>query len=303
MYVGQEHLNLSTTPVMTEHGIEPRHLGVRVYLTATDDSFLLMPGGLTRVTESAETMIVSLQKGGGSKDTWALTEGPVSDFSMLRSSDETVQLNRGGNDLPSRAADNLFWLGRYVQRAEDMVRLLRGVLVRLTEKSGLADVPEVPTLLKAVTHLTQTLPGFVGAGAEERLAHPEAELFSLIFQRERVGSLSYDYRCIQRAAASVRDRISMDMWRILSSLPPEDPFDPANPPTLSDALDLLNQRVLILAGFGGIAMESMTRGYGWSFLDMGRKIERASHTIGLLHHTLTPTASARPEPPSGSWEG
>src|ERR1019366_872166 len=229
-FVGQEYLDLSTTPVLTEQGIRPRHVGVRVYLTAEENGFLLMPGGLTRVTASAETMVVSLQKGGGSKDTWVLSDTPVSDFTLLRPAGQNLPLSRAGNDLPSRAADNLFWLGRYVQRAEDMVRLLRGILVRLTEKSGIADVPELPTLLKAVTHLTQTLPGFVGAGAAERLAHPENELYSLVFQRERVGSLSYNYRCIQPAAASVRDRISMDMWRILSSLPPEDPFDAENPP-------------------------------------------------------------------------
>lgn len=291
-YVGQERLTLSTMPVLTEDGIVPRHVVTRAYLCADEDGFLLMPGGLTRVTATAETMVVSLQKGGGSKDTWVLTEGAVSDFTLLRPAGEGIALTRAGNDLPSRAADNLFWLGRYVQRAEDMVRLLRGVLVRLTEKSGLADVPELPTLLRAVTHLTQAMPGFVGEGAEERLAQPEGELFSLIFPRDRVGSLSYNIRSIQRAAASVRDRISMDMWRILSSLPPEDPFDPTNPPTLSDVLDLLNQRVLILAGFGGIAMESMTRGHGWRFLDMGRKIERAQHTIGLLHWTLTPPGPA-----------
>lgn len=285
-YVGQERLALSTTPVLTDEGIVPRRVVTRVYLTAHENSFLLMPGGLTRVTASAETMVVSLQKGGGSKDTWVLTEGPVSDVSLLPPAGQNVELTRAGNDLPSRAADNLFWLGRYVQRAEDLVRLLRGVLVRLTEKAGLADVPELPTLLQAVTNLTQTQPGFVGVGAAERLADPREELLSLIYQRERVGSLSYNYRAIQRAAASARDRISMDMWRILSSLPPEDAFDPANPPTLSDALDQLNQRVLILAGFGGIAMESMTRGHGWRFLDMGRKIERAVHTIGLLHWTL-----------------
>ncbi len=289
-YVGQEQVTLSTTPVLTEQGIVPRHVVMRAYLTASDSSFMLMPGGLTRVTASADTLIVSLQQGGGSKDTWVLTEGPVSEVSLLPPAGHAIELSRAGNDLPSRAADNLFWLGRYVQRSEDMVRLLRGILVRLTEKSGLADVPELPTLLRALTHLTQALPGFVGAGADERLTNPRTELFSLIFQPERAGSLAYNYRSIHRAAASVRDRISMDMWRILSSLPYADPFDPANPPTLSDILDLLNERVLILAGFGGIAMESMTRGHGWRFLDMGRKIEHALHTIGLLHWTLTPTA-------------
>jgi len=302
IYVGQEQITLSTTPVVTESGIVPRHVVTRAYLSAVEGGFITMPGGLSRVTASADTMVVSLQRGGGSKDTWVLTEGPVTDVTLLRPIGQAVELSRGGDDLPSRAADNLFWLGRYVQRAEDMVRLLRGILVRLTEKAGLADVPELPTLLQAVTHLTQTSPGFVGAGAEERLAHPEGELFSLIFQRDRVGSLSYNYRCIHRAAGSVRDRISMDMWRILSSLPPEDPFDSANTPTLSDVLDLLNQRVLILAGFGGIAMESMTRGHGWRFLDMGRKIERALHTIGLLRWLLLPDAPVAPAPGSPNVE-
>jgi uncharacterized alpha-E superfamily protein len=125
------------------------------------------------------------------------------------------------------------------------------------------------------------------------LAAPEDELISLIFQSDRVGSLSFNYRRILRAAASARDRISMDMWRILSSLPSEDGFDLSDPPTLSDVLDLLNQRVLILAGFGGIAMESMTRGHAWRFLDMGRKIERAVHTIGLLQWTLAAQQGGR----------
>ena len=221
----------------------PRHVGVRVYLTAQDDGFLLMPGGLTRVTASEDSMVVSLQRGGGSKDTWVLSDTPVSDFTMLRPAGQTIQLSRAGNDLPSRAADNLFWLGRYVQRAEDMVRLLRGIVVRLTEKSGLADVPELPTLLRAVTHLTQTLPGFVGAGAEEPPGlYPGRGIVLADLSARAIGSLSYNYRCIQRAAASVRDRISMDMWRILGSLPPDDPFDPANPPTLSDAAPICSTK-------------------------------------------------------------
>jgi uncharacterized alpha-E superfamily protein len=176
-----------------------------------------------------------------------------------------------------------------------MVRLLRGIFIRLTEKAGLAEVPELPVLLRALTHLTQAMPGFVGDGAKERLAAPRDELFSLIFQRDRVGSLAYNLHSIHRSVASVRDRISLDMWRILSSLSLEETAPADAEPTLSDVLDLLDQRVITLAGFGGIAMESMTRGHGWRFLDMGRKIERASHTVGLLRCTLTaPGANEMP---------
>ena len=302
-YVGQDHVNLSTTPVLAEEGVQPRHLVVRMYLAATENSFTLMPGGLARFTASGDTMVVSLHQGGGSKDTWVLTTGPVSTFSMLRPGAGSVELSRGGSDLPSRAADNLFWLGRYVERAESLVRLLRVILVRLTENSGLAEVPEVPCLLRALTHMFQSFPGFVGDGADARLAHPEEELFAMVFNQEHAGSLAYTLHSLYRVAGSVRDRISMDMWRVLSGL---DLFDTrqnhdwnsADAPdltTLSDMLDLLNHSVITLAAFGGLAMESMTRGHAWRFLDMGRKVERCLHIIGLIRATLT-TVSANEGP-------
>ena len=122
---------------------------LRTYLTPRGDTFAVMPGGLTRVTASTETLVVSMQKGGRSKDTWVLASGPVSTLTLLSPLVQAIELSRGGNDLPSRAADNLFWLGRYGERAEGFVRLLRGIVVRLTEKTGLADVPELPTLLRA----------------------------------------------------------------------------------------------------------------------------------------------------------
>ncbi|MEY4395787.1 MAG: hypothetical protein RL595_3036 [Planctomycetota bacterium] len=285
-FVGQEILNLSTTPTMTEKGLEPRHVLCRMYLGAHGTSFEMMPGGLTRITPSPETMVVSLQSGGGSKDTWVLSKGPVNEFTMLKPNARAMELSRAGNDIPSRAADNLFWLGRYVERAEGMVRLLRGVLVRLTEKSGLADVPELPTLLRAITHLTQTFPGFLGEGSESRLINPTAELMELVFQPDYVNGFAFLIRSIQRTASSVRDRISMDMWRILSHLPPEKPANTKGRTSLSELLDMLNHRVITLAGFGGITMESMTRGHGWRFLDMGRKIEGAFHMVKLVKSTL-----------------
>ncbi len=292
-YVGQRRLDLSTVPVLTDSGFSPRKVVFRTYLAASEKTFCMMPGGLTRVTSGSETMITSLQHGGGSKDTWWLTEGDVSDFTLLGRGNGSSVLSRGGNDLPSRAADNLFWLGRYVQRAEDLVRLIRGILIRLTEKSGLADVPELPLLLGALTHLSQSFPGFVGEGAEHRLAAPEEELESLLFDDERIGSLAYNVQSIHRAAFSVRDRVSLDMWRILGNLSERTSTRPDDPTNLVATLDLLGDLVITLAAFGGMATESMTRGHGWRFLDMGRRLERAWHTVGLLRWTLCQ---------SGPWE-
>ena len=124
--------------------------------------------------------------------------------------------------------------------------------------------------------MTKTLPGFIGAGAAERLANPEKELLVLIFDRKRKGGLAWTLYELARVAGTMRDRISSDMWCILSSLDLTDAralADSDNAPTLSDVLDMLNRMVITLAAFGGLATDSMTRGQGWRFLDLGRRIE------------------------------
>ena len=272
---------------------------LRTYLAAHEDSFVVMPGGLTRVSASADTMVVSMQRGGGSKDTWMLSEGPVQQLTLLGPGGVPLEITRGGSDLPSRVADNLYWLGRYVERAEGLTRLLRGVLVRLTETSGLAESPELPTLLRTVTLMSDCFPGFIGDGAELHLPAPGDELASVIHDSQRIGSLASTVNSLWQLAATVRDRISNDMWRVLGDLSPlrgdqrfaANDGDGREPPsvtrTLSDELDLLDRVVITLAAFGGLAVESMTRSAGWRFLDMGRKLERAFHTITMLRSTLT----------------
>jgi uncharacterized circularly permuted ATP-grasp superfamily protein/uncharacterized alpha-E superfamily protein len=308
-YVGQEQLRLSTTPTLVGDHVRARHLVIRTFLAAdtSPSGYVVMPGGLTRFAASADTLVVSMQKGGGSKDTWVLSPGPVSQFSLLPTTVQPVELSRGGGDLPSRAADDLFWLGRYVERVEGAVRLLRGILVRLTEKSGLVEVPELPALLRALTYQTMTHPGFLGAGAEERIAAPEGELRAVMFDADRAGSVAATVAALHRAAGKVRDRISIDMWRVLSGLHLEAeapygfvsndrdrerprvqvrPGDPDSRRALSPLLDTLDRLVITLAAFSGMAMESMTRGQAWRFLDMGRRLERSLHTLGLLRSTL-----------------
>ncbi len=304
-FVGQEQISLASAPVMLGDRLHSRYAGVRVFLTARGEGYAVMPGGLTRIASSADSKVVTMQHGGGSKDTWVLADQPVSAFSLLSSSHRPVRLSRAGGDLSSRHADNFYWLGRYVERAESVVRLLRGIIIRLTEKAGMADVPELPILLRVLTAQTRTFPGFLDQNPPIALDEPEGEILSVIFDRDRPGSLAATLALLQRVASKVRDRISSDMWRTLSHLMVnlmadltamamlspigQDAAEVSRVDAraiLSDVLELLDAGISRLAAFSGLVAENLTRGQSWTFLDMGRRLERLLQMSSLLRGTL-----------------
>jgi uncharacterized circularly permuted ATP-grasp superfamily protein/uncharacterized alpha-E superfamily protein len=271
-FVAQERLPLSLSPTLTTDGVQQRKTVVRLYLTGNGDSFEMMPGGLTRFGSTADSDFVSMQYGGGSKDTWVLTDGAVHTFSLLPPKDDPIQLTRGGGDVPSRAADNLFWLGRYAERAEGVARLLRCVVSRLAERSTADEGPELIPLLQTLAAHTDGKP------------KTPADVFAALDSTALPGSLASALRDLHRVAGLVRDRISLDMWRVVSRATRHPHRDERR--THADALDEIDTTILRLAAFGGMAVESMTRTDGWRFLDLGRKIERSMHVIKLVRGTL-----------------
>jgi uncharacterized circularly permuted ATP-grasp superfamily protein/uncharacterized alpha-E superfamily protein len=285
-FVGQQWITRSTAPVLSG-GIEPWHVALRAFLVAADGSYQVMPGGLTRVSAVGDRLGDSMLAGEGSKDVWVLSEGPVTPVSLLQSPDTPIPLRRSGNDLPSRVADNLYWLGRHVERAEGAVRLLRSILLRLTSEGDPAGVPELPPLLRALAEHGQIRPEIVVYARGKEAPVVDREIRAFIFDPQRGGSLRTTVDAVRNVASIVRDRISLDSWRILNRV--EQDFLTIHPSAtvqLSDALTMLNQMIVDLSAFSGLGMESMTRGPGWRFLDMGRRIERAQHTISLLRSTL-----------------
>src|SRR5271154_6619410 len=135
-FVAQEQVALSSVPVWQEGaGLAPRHMVLRVYLIASEGSYTVMPGGLTRITSSLDSLVASMQHGGGSKDTWVLSSSPVPQTTLLSGASTSLEVSRATFDLPSRVADNLFWLGRYAERVESAVRVARAILTRLYQES------------------------------------------------------------------------------------------------------------------------------------------------------------------------
>jgi uncharacterized circularly permuted ATP-grasp superfamily protein/uncharacterized alpha-E superfamily protein len=287
-FVGQEKIALSTAPVWLDHRLEPRSLVVRAYATAIGDSYSVMPGGLTRVANAPQSTVVSMQSGGGSKDTWVLSDEPVSVVTLLPASEGPVALERAPIDLPSRVADNLFWLGRYAERSEGLVRLLRSVASRLADESGSADTPELSALLQTMAAMDLLPRRF---GERVALVELEQEILAMIFKQRRQGSLRQTLNQLRRFASVVRDRLSVDTWRILNQLH-HGVRTPNARVQLDAALALLNHTIMELAAFSGMEMENMTRGNGWRFLDIGRRLERSVNLVNLVRAALSATGAS-----------
>jgi uncharacterized circularly permuted ATP-grasp superfamily protein/uncharacterized alpha-E superfamily protein len=282
-YVAQEQVPLSTVPVWDDGTLRPRHLVLRVYAVASGGSYSVMPGALTRVTASLDDLVTSMQSGGGSKDTWVMAEEPTSQFSLLPHSQTRLDVSRATFDLPSRVADNLFWLGRYVERVEPAVRVARAILPRLFQESELmamAGVAAGKRILTGMGYISQEL-----EPSNNRLGSLEREVLAMIYDGEARSGLPSSMHRVRSVGWLLRDRISADAWRILNHLdlqlsaPP-----PPEPIRVSAAQALLDQAISTLSAFGGLVMESMTRGDGWRFLDIGRRIERASQMVDLIRH-------------------
>jgi uncharacterized circularly permuted ATP-grasp superfamily protein/uncharacterized alpha-E superfamily protein len=276
-FVGQEEVGLSSVPVWQGQALEPRPLVLRMYVAASGDSYAVMPGGLTRVAAGAEVPIVSMQRGGGSKDTWVLSDGPVSLVSLLAPPTIRIQRDRRGGDLPSRVADNLFWLGRYAERVEHLVRVLRSVVARLTDEGGSDAAPELVALLRVLVAV-ELLPPRVLTMASPDL---ERELLSSLAGESPALRMHHTLEELRRIASAVRDRLSIDTWRILHQLRQDFRLRHGRV-QLGDALAHLNQMITDLAAFSGMEMENMTRGHGWRFLDIGRRLERGANMASLL---------------------
>ena len=289
-WVAQEMIGLSSVPVHVDGRLEPRRCVLRGYLVRQDDHYVAMPGGMTRVSASADQLVVSLQHGGGSKDTWVLSDVPVPAFSLLSGPTSPVELQRGGGHLPSRVADNLFWLGRYAERAEGTARLVRAILTRLTSESMLSTTSALPVLLHAFVSPAddpQQLSLFSLAQQGEPSSELESELLAVVFDERLAWSLEATLNSLRSVSRIVRDRLSLDAWRALSRLDrvfkAGELHDDGSP---ADTLVLLDELIIVLSAFSGLGTETMTRSQGWRFMDIGRRIERATQSSLLLRRTL-----------------
>jgi uncharacterized circularly permuted ATP-grasp superfamily protein/uncharacterized alpha-E superfamily protein len=280
-FAARELVSLSTTPVMIDGRLEPREMVLRTFLFGSPNGYEVMQGGLTRVAPVRGQGRISSQDGGISKDTWVLSESKPVFVTMLPGGGAQPEIVRTvGDDMVSRVAENLFWLGRYAERTEGTARLLRSAVRRILDARRADNVVCPPDLLRTVTQLTTTFPGFLGS--DELLEHPDDELISLVMDSQRPGSLAFSIKGLRRTAQSARDRVSDDMWRIVHTL--GDGLTSSR--HLGEIIDPLAEVILGLSAVAGLVSDSMTRGPAFWFLDFGRRVERAIDTTTLLRSGL-----------------
>ncbi len=283
-FVAQEQVALSTAPVWDAGEIYGRSVVVRTYVLNTGSAWIALPGGLVRVAGS-DSQVVSMQKGGHSKDAWILGDRPADTFSMLRPRDQALELRRGSTDLPSRVADNLFWLGRYADRAENIARLLR-TLINRVRRVG-------PSELGGLLRLHGRLESRHSKLRKKK--HPtaldlEAELLSLMSDPERDDSLHATLIQIQRIGGSVRERLSSDMTRLIGQLTQS--VEVEDYMLFIEYSALLNGCLELLSAFSGLERENVTRGSGWLFMSLGRRLERAIYVTRQMRELTQPLTQA-----------
>jgi uncharacterized circularly permuted ATP-grasp superfamily protein/uncharacterized alpha-E superfamily protein len=282
-FAGQEQIRLSHTPVWTNQYRDSRPFVLRLFVLHDGNDFTVMPGGLARVVENERLGSSALPLSGLSKDVWVLPDGQSTGAQSHAITTPQPALERAPSDLPSRTADNFYWLGRYTERLEQIVRVSRYVLRCLTDDPSMASQVRIRPLEKVLGRLGLVSTLASDNGSNEPL---QEEILLLLFQDDRASGVRELLERIHLAAFSVRDRLSADTWRILNRLEPDARQRPGRL-TLVQAAGVLHTLVLDLAAFSGMEMENMTRGHGWAFLDLGRRLERGTFIAELMEAVLS----------------
>ena len=274
-FVGQEVVRLSTMPVLRDGRLEPAPFVLRVYAAWTPDGMKIMPGGFCRTSERLDVRAISMGEDARTADVWVIDDQPVERVSLLASKDD-VKVRRILGHLPSRAADNLFWLGRYLERAEATLRLARSLCTSLMDSES-----AVHCSGETLTCLQQLLIDW-GALDEKALGGRALDAArDTLHDQQAYGSVIYLVRAARRTAASMRERLSADFWGLLLNLESQLMEGAQAPVSEAEALQQVEDALQILAALSGLAQENMNRVAGWRFLDMGRRIERGVNTCRL----------------------
>ncbi len=288
-YVAQPLLHASKVPCHENGQFISRPALLRTYAVATDTSYSLMPGGLTRAGGQRNAFAISSQTGAISKDTWVIASEPERKISLEDNVDSPTIASELIS-LPSRVVENLFWMGRYAERAEASLRVLRTAFVLMNGEESISDLAK-RIILRTVTKVTSTEPGFLDA-KDELIENAEQELLSVINDHQRTGTVRSNINAMLYCADESKEQLSSDTLRVINdirdALSDLDKVLKRGAAAPDEALDPI---VTALMALSGLAHESMVRGIGWRFMQMGKRLERGLLTATTIRELLVPEVS------------
>ena len=290
-FFAQETVRFSQAPIWRtartaphDSGLDAATVGLRVFACATPKGYVVMPGAMTRVAAGADTRVITMQRGGASKDTWVQSSGRSQQLNLHLSNITAHELVRGDTHLSSRTVDNLFWLGRYTERCDNRARLLRTALDFLLNTSSEirgGEWPTVQALCQWFGLLSDDEDGTLGDLSDAEI---ELELLNAVVAIGGNG-LTANLQQLYRIASHLRERLSLDNWRILNKLLQQTDAN-APLPTLASAVAFLDRAAGTLMTLSGFALDGMTRDNGWRFMSIGRRLERLQFLCTVLQHGM-----------------
>ncbi|MFN3348004.1 circularly permuted type 2 ATP-grasp protein [Pseudorhodoplanes sp.] len=284
-FVGQEVVKLSTTPVWAGDTLVPRPFVLRVFAAATAQGWEVMPGGFCRISAQADARAISMREGVQSADVWVLSAKPVPPETLLPASD-AIHIQRILANIPSRAADNLFWYGRYLERAEATLRLVRCLCARAIDMDFASG--NVPATIEK---LTRQLVAWGAVPEDMQDASTLLIARTALADDTAYGSGLSGVRMARNAGSVIRERISVDASKLSRRLD-ELLSNLGDLPSETDVLDAADRAIQILAALSGLGQENMNRNAGWRFSDIGRRTERAINTCRMARMFASDDASA-----------
>ena len=285
-YVGQEIIDFSTTPSFAKGKVEPRNTVIRAFSYLHEDKYHVMPGGLIRVSPTKDSLVVSNQKGGTSKDLWIL--GKSDDFSGNNIFKNRSFIDSRLENISTKRAENLFWLGRYLTRAITTARMIRFNIKNMLNLNRYDDNTNSRKTNKilniALTHLTMSYPGFL----DEKSIYPVKEIISLIRDKNRIGTLSFTLDMLSNLNASVKNLLAMEAWRIYEKMQKEwNAYSKKEFLTNKDHINELDKLLIYLMAYKELIDESIFKEQGLILYDIGCKIETSQLLISKLRSLLT----------------
>jgi uncharacterized circularly permuted ATP-grasp superfamily protein/uncharacterized alpha-E superfamily protein len=283
LYVSEPPLDSSVIPVWTPDGLEPQPLTLRVFLIRYGNEYHAMPGGFAQVPHRTAGAVARLNQPAMSKDTWVLVGENECALPTQRSAASGAPVRRPVDELRSRTADDLFWLGRYMERLDTAARLLRSAAMRAAVDSfGTGQRHELHSLARLLVdaHL-------LDRGSGELMPDSAGLMMALNAAGTRGRALDELFRTAQRIAQALRDRLSNDMWGVvIGNLRTARERIEARIGDIDGLIAAFDNLVGVVAAFNGMAAENMTRGSGWRFLDIGRRLERGVYASSVLKEAL-----------------